>query len=83
MKWHIDQRDDQVPHGRGYLVLTECPRGECRFSLRRAAGEADGTKWWGWDGNVKDPTITPSVNCNGGCHRHFVMTAGTPSPDTP
>lgn len=47
--------------------------GACRFSLwlKPASGIM-----WQWDGNVEQPTITPSVTCNGGCGRHWVITKG-------
>lgn len=47
--------------------------GACRFSLWQKA--ASGIMWQ-WDGNVEQPTITPSVACNGGCGRHWVITKG-------
>lgn len=31
---------------------------------------------WQWDGNLEKPTLTPSINCVGGCGAHFFITAG-------
>jgi len=31
---------------------------------------------WGWDGNFTAPTITPSIDCAGGCGWHGYITAG-------
>lgn len=33
---------------------------------------------WDWDGNEQEPTLTPSINCNGngGCGWHGFMKAG-------
>jgi hypothetical protein len=75
-------------HGdRGALIL-ECERGcdhgrpgvtECRFALwQRPALDNNGAKIWQWDGNTDKPTISPSIDCKGGCGRHFTMKQGTP-----
>lgn len=42
---------------------------------------------WGWDGNIKEPTIKPSINCistkdgkpTGGCGWHGFITKGVMS----
>ena len=73
MKFHVEDRSEPVP-GRGHLVI-ECERGykgQCRFSLGPEV--VKGT--WQWDGNKEAPTIRPSIDCQGGCKRHFVMTEG-------
>lgn len=31
---------------------------------------------WQWDGNVYAPTLTPSINCVGGCKWHGFLTKG-------
>lgn len=35
-----------------------------------------GAPTWSWDGNVEQPTLNPSINCNGGCGWHGYMRAG-------
>lgn len=36
----------------------------CEFPVRVGSHSGDGdNKVWGWDGNVENPTITPSINC--------------------
>lgn len=71
LAYRVEPRDDD----RAFLVL-KCEHrsdGECRFGLwqRPASGIT-----WQWDGNVERPTITPSIDCKGGCGRHFIMTNG-------
>jgi hypothetical protein len=65
-------------------LRVECPNGvqrpgattrECQFSLWRRPAEG---VMWQWDGNTEKPTISPSVNCHGGCGRHFTMIQGEP-----
>jgi hypothetical protein len=62
---------------KAYLVVgcRYTSMGECLFPLwqRPAAGTM-----WQWDGNVEQPTVTPSIDCHGGCGRHFTLTAGVP-----
>jgi hypothetical protein len=83
LKWRIVVRD----HGKAAL-LVECERGthhgnaalECHRSLWRNPPSAPNgvATMWQWDGNVEQPTITPSIDCQGGCGRHFTMTQGVP-----
>lgn len=78
MKWRIQPRE----HGKA-LLLVECQNGadhggaapECARSLWRQP--ASGCMWQ-WDGNIERPTITPSIDCLGGCGRHLTMTNGVP-----
>lgn len=71
ISFHIERRDTD----RAFLVL-KCERGiegECRFGLwQRPAGSIT----WQWDGNAERPTITPSIDCKGGCGRHFSIING-------
>jgi len=64
--------------GRARLVLkcSQTSVGECQFPLWRRP--AEGTMWQ-WDGNAEKPTITPSIDCKGGCGRHFTMINGEPT----
>jgi hypothetical protein len=64
--------------GRAFLVA-KCDHalgGECRWPLWLQP--ATGTMWQ-WDGNVEAPTINPSIDCKGGCGRHFTLTSGEAS----
>lgn len=86
MKWRIVLR----AHGKANLFV-ECVRGvdhgrgvlECARSLWRqpavATGDPPKATMWQWDGNVSAPTISPSIDCQGGCGRHFTMTNGVPA----
>jgi hypothetical protein len=67
----IERTHDDKAHLRIKCDLSH--EGACRFSLWQKA--ASGIMWQ-WDGNVEQPTITPSVACNGGCGRHWVITKG-------
>lgn len=78
IRWRIVSRD----FGKAQFMM-ECEHGthhgrevlECARSLWRqpAAG-----CMWQWDGNKQAPTITPSIDCKGGCGRHFTMKQGIP-----
>lgn len=47
--------------------------GHCLFPLwQRPAQDT----MWQWNGNVERPTISPSIDCNGGCGRHFTVVDG-------
>lgn len=74
LKFRIEDRGNHAL-GFGYLVL-ECEhghKGECKFSVwPHAAARA----MWQWDGNKEAPTISPSIDCRGGCGRHFTMIKG-------
>ena len=78
MKWRIELRDAD----KAFLYM-ECEHGthhgrealECVRSLWQQP--ATGCMWQ-WDGNVERPTITPSIDCKGGCGRHFTMVKGIP-----
>ena len=59
-------------------IVYGCPRrpgSSCSVPVR---GESlpNGAGPWGWDGNLENPTITPSINCVGGCGWHGFITAG-------
>lgn len=79
LQFRIEEREGQPGRATLYLV---CERGachvsgqvrECAFSLWPHAAQE---RTWQWDGNVAAPTIRPSIDCRGGCGRHFFMTAG-------
>lgn len=61
--------------GKAYLRI-KCdrgPDGTCHFSLWQQPAQG---VMWQWDGNIEQPTISPSINCQGGCGRHWVITKG-------
>lgn len=62
----------KVRRGRAVLPCAHNPDGQCDFRL----GEPVPDKVWAWDGNVEAPTLTPSVNCLGGCGWHGHVTNG-------
>jgi uncharacterized protein DUF6527 len=80
--FRIERRSQGQYPGFGRLYL-ECSRGmdhvagkkECPFSLW---GHAPSGAMWQWDGNEQAPTIAPSIDCRGGCGRHFMMVQGVP-----
>jgi hypothetical protein len=48
-------------------IYFDCPRRpghECHVLLK--PWPIIGGKTWDWDGNEEAPTLTPSINCNGG-----------------
>jgi hypothetical protein len=79
MQWRVVNR----AHGKGFLLI-ECKHGvyhggfakECERSLWQKPPEG---AMWQWNGSTDAPTITPSINCLGGCNRHFTMTNGVPT----
>jgi hypothetical protein len=70
---------DRATGGRGIARLAyNCPRtGKPCGEI--AIGHPDKparTPSWRFDGNVEAPTLTPSINCTGGCGWHGFLTAG-------
>lgn len=72
--WRTEAPDATTPGGR--YLLYRCPRdqGLCGVPIRpnvlpNGAG-------WSHDGNDDAPTLTPSVNCVGGCGWHGFIRAG-------
>lgn len=58
-----------------------CPHtsmGYCEFKVWRKPARVPDLRWH-WDGSEHAPTISPSVDCKGGCGRHFTVTSGVPS----
>lgn len=84
--------DEEIPHEPGewtirsqssrgasgpYLIFG-CPlkKGSCGVPLAPSAPLPNGALWT-WDGNTEAPTVSPSINCTGGCGWHGYMKAGT------
>lgn len=53
------------------------PHGCCLFAVSREPAHVNdgGVHIWQWDGNINQPTLTPSIDCKG-CGRHFIVTKG-------
>lgn len=69
----VEPRDGDPTRG---FLIARCARsksGECRWPLWAKAPQEP---TWQWDGNVSEPTITPSIDCQNGCGRHFTVTRG-------
>ncbi len=62
---------------RGEYLLYGCPRGQglCGVPLKPLSNPPHNTGWT-FDGNRKAPTLTPSINCTGGCQWHGFITNG-------
>lgn len=77
MEWRIVEREGD----KGFFYV-QCERGvdrghgtECARSIWKKPAEGC---MWQWDGNLEAPTISPSIDCQGGCGRHFTMVKGQP-----
>lgn len=70
-EWHIRNSDG------GLLFWFGCPREDgrvCRVPLLPLRLE-NGAGWM-WDGNAKQPTLAPSIDCVGGCGWHGFVKKG-------
>lgn len=74
-----------VPEGISAIVFY-CPNGTnriCQIPLTLGPpvdADARGERLWHWDGNMRAPTITPSIGCNTRCGWHGHITAGHTHP---
>lgn len=66
-----DQNDDPVPAGtppeRVHRFAFRCrsnPKAMCSVNLRGRGHDIE-QRSWTWDGNVDQPTLAPSINCQG------------------
>lgn len=74
MKIRIQARD-----GDKVFVEIECgfsKAGTCHWPAWKR--EPTGTMW-NWNGDFDYPTIRPSIDCKGGCGRHFTIVDGKPT----
>lgn len=56
-------------------IVYVCPRGNhCAVPFK--PGELPNGASWNFDGNNDRPTVTPSINCVGGCGWHGFITEG-------
>lgn len=72
------ERDGGKPRCR---LAFACPRTgkPCAGGLGLLIGRPDNPAShpsWHWDGNVETPTLSPSINCIGGCGWHGFLQAG-------
>lgn len=64
-----------VTDDEGRRIIYACPRGQwCAVPIHPNALPSGAS--WRWDGNEETPTLTPSINCVGGCRWHGFITAG-------
>lgn len=70
--------DGEGPDGGPKWMRFHCPRRdmECQVALSPQRNANGAT--WQWDGNREQPTLQPSINCNGGagCGWHGWMRQG-------
>ncbi len=72
--FYVQPREDDPTRGHLILQCSHSSSGECHFGLwGRPAVDIT----WQWNGSIDKPTISPSINCKGGCGRHFTITDGT------
>jgi hypothetical protein len=85
----VDERGHPTGTPGSIEIVLFCPRaGTCAQYVRQnvPAGDADGRRYWQWDGNWEQPTIAPSIGCddlNTRCGQHMTISAGDISGNTP
>lgn len=85
----VDESGKPTGQPGGIQIVLHCPRaGTCSQWVREnvAHGDADGRRYWNWDGNWERPTIKPSIGCDDlstRCGQHMVITAGVITGNTP
>lgn len=78
--YRIDQPSPMYPQGR-FQISIYCPKyGACLHNISRRAPAEHPV--WHWDGNVEQPTLTPSISCDAPmrCGRHWTITNGEITP---
>lgn len=62
---------------RGPMIWFKCPRDRlyCAVPAKPSPPNSKGCSW-DWDGDIVNPTLTPSVNCETGCGWHGHITKG-------
>ena len=70
-------RGVEVDGVHGHYCYFTCPRkkGLCGVPIKPLSNPPH-NNGWNWDGNTDAPTLTPSVNCVGGCGWHGYIRAG-------
>lgn len=78
----VDERGVSTGVKGGIEIVVHCLRtGTCSQWVRHNVSHdnADGRRYWNWDGNWELPTITPSIGCddlNNRCGQHMIISAG-------
>lgn len=67
-----------LPDGEQLYLEYCCPRTgrPCGSIVIGKKEKPDGSPSWLWDGNALLPTLSPSVNCVGGCGWHGFLRSG-------
>lgn len=65
-----------VAEHRIFWFLCPCGSGELTSIMVTEPGEPSIPGFWGWDGNLDHPTLTPSILRRTACGWHGFMTAG-------
>ena len=76
IKFVVVRRTDLPQYARLHVECKLGREGICKVSLGPVA--IGPNQVWQWDGNVERPTISPSINCHGGCGRHYTVINGIP-----
>jgi hypothetical protein len=65
------------PSGPGPMIWFKCPRDRlyCGVPAKPSPPNSKGCSW-DWNGDRVNPSLTPSVNCVGGCGWHGHITNG-------
>lgn len=58
------------------LLLAEGPHTAAHGIKRDPQGQNGGRPQWDWDGNRENPTLSPSINCEGHCGWHGYVRGG-------
>jgi hypothetical protein len=72
--WRSHAATDYSPASR-YLLYV-CPKGSGYCGVPVSPGKLPNGASWQHNGNDEKPTLTPSVNCTGGCGWHGFITNG-------
>ena len=62
--------------GEDRRIVYACPRGKGLCGVAIAPSKLPNGASWTFDGNMETPTLSPSINCVGGCGWHGFVTAG-------
>lgn len=85
----VDEQGNLTGRPGGIEIVLYCPRsGTCAHYVREnvPASDADGRRYWQWDGNWENPTIEPSIRCNDlqrRCGQRMTITSGNIEGNTP
>jgi len=71
-------RLDMVDGAKQFQIALWCPKyGVCLQCVHSGpSGDVYNKRFWHWDGNIEQPTITPSIGCDTRCGQHMTITNG-------